>query len=63
MLYSSLGLGCFGFRLGLGLLLGLGLVTFRFGHLRVCNDFVVVIPDGLDRFAEPLDADARFVNL
>ena len=57
MLYSSLGLGCFGFCLGLVLF------TFPVGHLLVCNDFVVVIPDGLDRFAEPLDVDARFVNL
>ena len=57
MLYSSLGLGCFGFCLGLVLF------TFAVGHIHVYNEFVVVIPDGLDRFAEPLDVDARFVNL
>ena len=57
MLYSSLGLGCFGFCLGLVLF------TFAVGRIHVYNEFVVVIPDGLDRFAEPLEVDARFVNL
>ena len=60
MLYSSLGLGCFGL---FGFCLGLLMFTFPFGHLLVCNDLVVVVPDRLDRFAEALDVDARFVNL
>ena len=57
MLYSSRGLSC------LGLCLGLVLFTFPVGHFLIIDEFLVVIPDGLDRFAEPLEVDARFVNL
>ena len=60
MLYSSLGLGCFGL---FGFCLGLVLFTFPIGHFLIIDEFLVVIPDGLDRFAEPLEVDARFVNL
>ena len=60
MLYSSLGLGGFGFCLGL---VHLVLFTFPVGHRLVYSDFFIVIPDRLDRFAEALDGDARFVNL
>ena len=57
MLYSSRGLGC------LGLCLGLVLFTFPVGHFLIIDEFLVVILDGLDRFAEPLEVDAGFVNL
>ena len=39
------------------------LFTFPVGHFLIIDEFLVVIPDGLDRFAEPLEVDARFVNL